>query len=165
MKVLVLNCGSSSIKYKLYNMDDESVLAQGGVERIGLDNAFIKVKLPNGEKKQIMADLPTHKEGVSLVFKCLLDTEIGSIIDANHEIARKILTEKRDGLDRLAKTLMIWETLDEKQVQEVLKGNDIGMPMKVAPIRKNETEDFKVELQSKVEETALPTAGQTPETV
>ena len=44
MKVLVLNCGSSSIKYKLYNMDDESVLAQGGVERIGLDNAFIKVK-------------------------------------------------------------------------------------------------------------------------
>ena len=45
MKVLVLNCGSSSIKYKLYNMDDESVLAQGGVERIGLDNAFIKVKL------------------------------------------------------------------------------------------------------------------------
>ena len=57
MKVLVLNCGSSSIKYKLYNMDDESVWAQGGVERIGLDNAFIKVKLPNGEKKQIMHDM------------------------------------------------------------------------------------------------------------
>ncbi|WP_024989842.1 acetate kinase [Segatella albensis] len=81
MNILVLNCGSSSIKYKLYNMDDESVLAQGGVERIGLDNAFIKVKLANGEKKQIMADLPTHKEGVSLVFKCLLDPEIGAIKD------------------------------------------------------------------------------------
>ena len=67
MKVLVLNCGSSSIKYKLYNMDDESVLAQGGVERIGLDNAFIKVKLPNGEKKQIMHDMPDHKEGVNCV--------------------------------------------------------------------------------------------------
>lgn len=79
MKILVLNCGSSSIKYKLYNMDDESVLAQGGVERIGLDKAFIKVKLPNGEKKQIFADLPTHKEGVALVFKCLLDKEIGAI--------------------------------------------------------------------------------------
>ena len=79
MKVLVLNCGSSSIKYKLYNMDNEAVLAQGGVERIGLDNAFIKVKLTNGEKKQIMADLPTHKEGVSLVFKCLLDPEFGAI--------------------------------------------------------------------------------------
>ena len=76
MKVLVLNCGSSSIKYKLYNMDDESVLAQGGVERIGLDNAFIKVTLPNGEKKQIMHDMPDHKEGVNFVFKCLLDQEI-----------------------------------------------------------------------------------------
>lgn len=79
MKILVLNCGSSSIKYKLYNMDDESVLAQGGVERIGIDNAFISVKLPNGEKKKIMRDLPTHKEGVQLVFDCLLDKEIGAI--------------------------------------------------------------------------------------
>lgn len=79
MKVLVLNCGSSSIKYKLYNMDNESVLAQGGVERIGIDEAFIKVNLPNGEKRQIMADLPTHKEGVALVFKVLLDPEIGAL--------------------------------------------------------------------------------------
>ena len=44
MKILVLNCGSSSIKYKLYDMKDESVLAQGGVERIGLDEAFIMVR-------------------------------------------------------------------------------------------------------------------------
>lgn len=79
MKVLVLNCGSSSIKYKLYDMADESVLAQGGVERIGLDEAFIKVTLDNGEKRQIMADLPTHKEGVALVFKVLLDPEIGAL--------------------------------------------------------------------------------------
>ncbi|EGN56296.1 acetate kinase [Hallella multisaccharivorax DSM 17128] len=79
MKILVLNCGSSSIKYKLYDMTNESVLAQGGVERIGIEDAFIKVKLPNGEKRQIMADLPTHKEGVALVFKCLLDPEIGAI--------------------------------------------------------------------------------------
>lgn len=79
MKILVLNCGSSSIKYKLYDMADESVLAQGGVERIGIDNAFIKVKLPDGTKKQISEDLPTHKEGVQLVFKCLLDPDFGAI--------------------------------------------------------------------------------------
>ena len=79
MKILVLNCGSSSIKDKLYNMDDESVLAQGGVERIGIDNAFIQVKLPDGTKKKIMRDLPTHKEGVQLVFECLTDPEIGAI--------------------------------------------------------------------------------------
>ena len=60
MKILVLNCGSSSIKYKLYDMDDESVLAQGGVERIGLDNAFLKLTLPNGEKKILIA---TDDEG------------------------------------------------------------------------------------------------------
>ncbi len=79
MKVLVLNCGSSSIKYKLYNMDDKSVLAAGGVERIGLDEAFIKITLPNGEKKKIMHDMPDHKEGVNFVFQCLLNAEFGAI--------------------------------------------------------------------------------------
>ena len=74
-----MNCGSSSIKYKLYNMDDESVLAQGGVERIGLDEAFIKITMPNGEKKIIMHDMPDHKEGVNFVFKCLLDSEFGAL--------------------------------------------------------------------------------------
>ena len=74
-----MNCGSSSIKYKLYNMDDESVLAQGGVERIGLDEAFIKITMPNGEKKIIMHDMPDHKEGVNFVFKCLLDPEYGAL--------------------------------------------------------------------------------------
>ena len=51
MKILVLNCGSSSIKYALYNMDDKSVMTSGGAERVGLDGAFVKVKLANGEKR------------------------------------------------------------------------------------------------------------------
>jgi len=71
MIVLVLNCGSSSIKYKLYNMDDESVLAQGGAERIGLDNAFVKVTLKDGSKEKVMHDMPDHKEGVKFVFSLL----------------------------------------------------------------------------------------------
>ncbi|MBQ6652393.1 MAG: acetate kinase [Prevotella sp.] len=79
MKILVLNCGSSSIKYKLYNMDDERVLAQGGVERIGLDEAFLKLTLPNGEKKTLMHDMPNHKEGVNFVFQTLLSDEYGTI--------------------------------------------------------------------------------------
>lgn len=79
MKILVLNCGSSSIKYKLYNMDDESVLVQGGVERIGLDNAFLKLTLPNGEKTKLMHDMPDHKEGVNFVFQTLLSPEYGAI--------------------------------------------------------------------------------------
>ena len=83
MKILVLNCGSSSIKYKLYNMDDESVLAQGGVERIGLDEAFLKLTLPNGEKKVLMHDMPDHKEGVNFVFQTLLSPEYGAIKSLN----------------------------------------------------------------------------------
>ena len=71
MKILVLNCGSSSIKYALYNMDDKSVMTSGGAERVGLDNAFVKVKLPNGEKKQIMHDIPEHTEGVKFIFSLL----------------------------------------------------------------------------------------------
>ncbi len=81
MNILVLNCGSSSIKYKLYNMDDHSVMAAGGVERIGLDEAFVKVTLPNGEKKKIMHDMPDHREGVNFVFSLLTDKEIGVIKD------------------------------------------------------------------------------------
>ena len=57
MKVLVLNCGSSSIKYKLYNMDDESVLAQGGVERIGLDNAFLNALINNNALLELITTL------------------------------------------------------------------------------------------------------------
>ena len=73
MKILVLNCGSSSIKYALYNMDDKSVMTSGGAERVGLDNAFVKVKLANGEKKQIMHDIPEHTEGVKFIFSLLTD--------------------------------------------------------------------------------------------
>ena len=50
MKILVLNCGSSSIKYKLIDMDSQNVMAQGGVEKVGLDGAFLKYTKPNGEK-------------------------------------------------------------------------------------------------------------------
>ena len=73
MKILVLNCGSSSIKYALYNMDDQSVMTSGGAERVGLDGAFVKVKLANGEKKQIMHDMPEHTEGVKFIFSLLTD--------------------------------------------------------------------------------------------
>lgn len=116
MKILVLNSGSSSIKYKLYDMDNESVLAQGGVERIGLDKAFIKVKLPNGEKKQIMADLPTHKEGVSLVFNCLLDPEFGAIksLDDIEAVGHRIV----QGGDKYDKSVILTKQV-EKDIEEL----------------------------------------------
>ena len=81
MKILVLNCGSSSIKYALYNMDDKSVMTSGGAERVGMEGAFVKVKLANGDKKKIMHDIPEHTEGVKFIFSLLTDPEIGVIKD------------------------------------------------------------------------------------
>ena len=81
MKLLVLTCGSSSIKYALYNMDTKEVMTSGGAERVGLDGAFVKVKMANGEKKQIMHDIPEHTEGVKFIFSLLTDPEIGVIKD------------------------------------------------------------------------------------
>jgi len=60
-------------------MDDKSVMTSGGAERVGLDGAFVKVKLANGEKKQIMHDIPEHTEGVKFIFSLLTDPEIGVI--------------------------------------------------------------------------------------
>lgn len=79
MKILVLNCGSSSIKYALYNMDDKSVMTSGGAERVGLDGAFVKVKMSDGTKKKVMHDIPEHTEGVKFIFSLLTDPEIGVI--------------------------------------------------------------------------------------
>ena len=79
MKILVLNCGSSSIKYALYDMDTLQVLASGGAERVGLEGSFVKVKLPDGEKRTIMHDIPEHTEGVKFIFSLLTDREIGAI--------------------------------------------------------------------------------------
>ena len=81
MKILVLNCGSSSIKYALYDMDTKTVMTSGGAERVGLDGAFVKVKLANGEKKKVMHDIPEHTEGVKFIFSLLVDPEIGVIKD------------------------------------------------------------------------------------
>ena len=85
MKILVLNCGSSSIKYALYDMDSKTVMTSGGAERVGLDGAFVKVKLANGDKRQIMHDIPEHTEGVMYIFSLLTDPEIG-VIKALKEI-------------------------------------------------------------------------------
>lgn len=80
MKILVVNCGSSSIKYKLYEMDDQSVLAAGGIEKIGLEGAFLKTTI-NGEKKQLFFDCPTHTEGIKMMFDTLTHPEYGAVKD------------------------------------------------------------------------------------
>ena len=74
MKILVLNCGSSSIKYALYNMDDQSVITSGGIEKIGLPDSFITVKL-NGEKHKMEHPIKEHTAGVQYIFEVLTTGE------------------------------------------------------------------------------------------
>ena len=70
MKILVLNCGSSSIKYALYDMTNQSVITSGGIEKIGLPDSFIKMKV-NGEKVQIDRPIEEHTAGVQFIFEVL----------------------------------------------------------------------------------------------
>ena len=70
MKILVLNCGSSSIKYALYDMTDQSVITSGGIEKIGLPDSCIIVKL-NGEKHKMERPIEEHTAGVQWIFEVL----------------------------------------------------------------------------------------------
>ena len=79
MKVLVLNCGSSSIKYKLFDMDHKAVIAQGGIEKIGLPDSFLKLTLPNGEKKILKKNILEHTVGVEFILNTLVSPEYGAI--------------------------------------------------------------------------------------
>jgi len=83
MKVLVVNSGSSSIKYQLFNMTDESVLAKGLVERIGISGSIIN-HFPSGKEPVIThQDIPNHKVGIKLMMDALLHTEYGVIEDVS----------------------------------------------------------------------------------
>jgi acetate kinase len=79
MKVLVLNCGSSSLKYQLFNMEDESVLAKGLVQRIGIDEAYLEHQAGENPKVKIEADIPNHTKAIQLVIEALLSNEHGVI--------------------------------------------------------------------------------------
>lgn len=80
MKVLVLNCGSSSLKYQLINMENETVLAKGNYERIGQDNSFVTHKV-NGEKYVLEHPVETHDGAIEFVLEQLLHKDYGVIKD------------------------------------------------------------------------------------
>ena len=78
MKILVVNAGSSSLKYQLFDMDTETVIVKGGAERIGIPGSVLKHKTKDGEKL-IEQDMPNHKVAMQLVLKALVDPEYGVI--------------------------------------------------------------------------------------
>ena len=80
MKVLVINAGSSSLKYQLIDMETEKAIAKGGCERIGINGSFLKHKA-SGKEVTITKDMPTHKAAIELMLAALVDKDHGAIKD------------------------------------------------------------------------------------
>ncbi len=78
MNILVVNCGSSSLKYQVINSDTEAVLAKGLCERIGLDGRLVYQKA-GGEKEITDADMPTHKQAIQMVLDALVNPKTGAL--------------------------------------------------------------------------------------
>lgn len=79
MKILVINCGSSSLKYQLIDMNTEESLAQGVVERIGLDGSILTQKVEGRDKYKIEKQMKNNKDAIKLVLEVLVDKEHGVI--------------------------------------------------------------------------------------
>lgn len=85
MKILVLNCGSSSIKYKLFNMESKEILAQGGIEKIGLKGSFLKFPLSNGDKVKLEGEILEHRSGIEYILGVLTSKKYG-VLESLKEI-------------------------------------------------------------------------------
>lgn len=107
MKILVLNCGSSSLKYQLFNMDNERVLAQGVVERIGLNNSILTHKKGEEEKYKINIDFKNHKEALTKVLQLLTSKEQGVLKSLNeiHVVGHRVV----HGGEKYSKAVLIDE--------------------------------------------------------
>ena len=93
MKVLVINAGSSSLKYQLIDMDDESVKAKGLCERIGIPGSKLTHKVPGIEDFVVEKDMPTHQTAIELVLEALLDAEHGVVksVDEIDAVGHRVL--------------------------------------------------------------------------
>ena len=87
MKVLVLNCGSSSLKYQLINMDNEEILAKGLAERIGIENGLVKHEVTGKQKVIINENMDTHKDAIRIVINALVDVKHGAIKSMDEIVA------------------------------------------------------------------------------
>lgn len=76
---MVLNCGSSSIKYKLFEMESKQVVAQGGIEKIGMKGSFLKLTLSDGQKVMLEGEILEHRAGIEYILGVLLSEKYGCI--------------------------------------------------------------------------------------
>ena len=105
MKILVLNCGSSSVKYKLIDTATNDVMAEGGVEKIGLPDGFLKYKLDDGSKAIRELGMVDHKGAVKAVLDILTDPELGCIKSYNEidAVGHRVV----HGAEKFSKSVLI----------------------------------------------------------
>ena len=112
MKILAVNCGSSSLKFQMYEMPEEKVLISGNFERIGIENSFYSYKL-NGEKTKKEAELKNHAEAVKILVQELLDNNIVESLDEIKGIGHRVV----QGADKFDKSVLVTDevikTIDE----------------------------------------------------
>jgi len=98
MKILVINAGSSSLKYQLIDMTDESVILKGVCERITFSGGILTQKTFDGRECVIKQDMPTHKEAMELVLKAMLDKENGALgsVDEISAVGHRVLHSAED---------------------------------------------------------------------
>ena len=104
MVILTLNCGSSSAKYQVYDWDQKEVLANGVVERIGIEGSGITHKA-KGNKTEIKSPCPTHKEAIELILKTITDKEVGVIEDMS--VIKSVGHRVLHGGDKFTKSVVI----------------------------------------------------------
>ena len=131
MKVLVVNAGSSSLKYQLFDMENGSVLAKGLCERIGIDGA-ITHKRPGKENYKAKADLCDHKASIELVLKILCDPELG-VISSVEEIGA-VGHRVAHGGERLRKSSII-EDAEIKYLESIVEINPLHGPPAISGIK------------------------------
>ncbi|MBR0093632.1 MAG: acetate kinase [Lachnospiraceae bacterium] len=116
MKVLVINCGSSSLKYQLIDSDTEAVIAKGLCERIGIDGGIISYAPTGGEKEEQQVEMPDHKKAIELVIGYLTNDKTG-VVKALSEIGA-VGHRLVHGGEKFAQSVVINEEV-KKTVEEV----------------------------------------------
>ncbi len=132
MKILVINAGSSSLKYQLIDMQNESVLCKGLCERITFNGSQLTQKTADGKETLIKQDMPSHKEAMELVLKAMLDPEKGAIKSASEisAVGHRILHSGEDFKQSVV--------IDDEVIRICEKNAELGplhMPGEIACIK------------------------------
>ena len=132
MKIFVVNCGSSSIKYQLINMEDESVIAKGLVERIGIDGSVLTHTPAGKDKVRMESEIPDHVDGIKKVLAALVDPNHGVIksMDEIDAVGHRVV----HGGEVFSESVLVTEE-NLKQIEALSDMAPLHQPPNVAGIR------------------------------